>query len=249
MVQSDPEASEGPSARAQHQLWCVREWETSSLPPPWLSLCPNSLRRRFYFTSPRSSRSHRCLRQQAGTWLGVFLVFLSYLWSLWTFSGGFPVRFAQDIGSPQSPPPLPILPEEEWEDCRRGIAETRMFEWTKEQKARVLPPKWREILFQEHHVSLYSVVQVYLRAQSVLFEKNTKKNFTSALSFRSFCHAVKKNVVSPGVNFKSACLRNGAIKVKQQRSVVGNTFVWWIMNNPLGGADTGGTPPCCCPQD
>lgn len=108
MVQSDLEASEGPSARAQHQLWCVREWETSSLPPPWLSLCPNSLRRRFYFTSPRSSRSHRCLRQQAGTWLGFFGVFfLSYLWSLWTFSGGFPVRFAQDIGSPQFPPPPP----------------------------------------------------------------------------------------------------------------------------------------------
>lgn len=173
MVQSDPEASEGPSARAQHQLWCVREWETSSLPPPLAFPLPKFPQTPFLFyfsqEQPQPPVPPSTGWYLAGVFFcGFFVVSLVSLDILRRVS--CPVRSGHRVAS-VPPPSLPILPEEEWEDCRRGIAETRMFEWTKEQKARVLPPKWREILFQEHHVSLYSAVQVYLRAQSVLFEK------------------------------------------------------------------------------
>lgn len=181
MVQSDPEASQGPSARAPHQLWCVREWETSSLLPPCVLSLPNSLRRPFYLTSPRSSRSRRCLHQQAGTGcLGFF--FRKTFCSISGLSGSSHETFLpgslRTPGATVSRPSFPPILPEEWEDCRRGIAETRMCERTKEQKARVLPPKWRKVLCQEHNVSPYWLYFSWIC--------NLEKNLTSALSFWSF---------------------------------------------------------------
>lgn len=90
MVHSTPEASEGPSARAKHQLWCVRV-RNFLTPPPRLSLFPNSLRRRWYFPPPGRSHSHSCLRQQAGAWLCIcfFYYYISSFFSLVYRDRGF----------------------------------------------------------------------------------------------------------------------------------------------------------------
>lgn len=70
---------------------------------------------------------------------------------------GFAARSIQDIGrkSDSTPSSSPCTLPEEWEDCRKEIGETCMFEWTKGLKGRLLPPKWRKRLCQqEQHVSL-----------------------------------------------------------------------------------------------
>lgn len=164
MVQTDPEASERPSAQAKHQLWFVEEWETSLTPPPLLyfpSVSPVSR----HLTSLWSNRGHRCFRKQAGPCRVVLYYCVLFLDDLRRFFC-CPVRSEhrvqlERLNQVSPPPPSPVLPEE-WEECRGGRAETRVFEWTKGQKVRVLPPKWRKILGQEQHVSLLSPVYLNL---------------------------------------------------------------------------------------
>lgn len=155
MVQSDPEAREGVSAGAEHQLWCVREGGTSSHLFP-RGLGPKFPQTPFCVISPGSS-SRRSPGQQAGT--GWTFCSLNCTCPVSGLPGRsqevFPVRFVQDSGcnSDSTPSSTPNILRNE--DCRGGVAETRTFEWTKGLKATVLLPKWKKTLCQQQHVSLY----------------------------------------------------------------------------------------------
>ena len=86
----------------------------------------------------------------------IFILFLFLTEITGRSQEGFLSRYVQDSGCNWSDstkfPPLITA----W--VMRGLLERKspnpMFEWTKEEKASVLPPKWRKILCQQQHVSL-----------------------------------------------------------------------------------------------
>lgn len=145
-------AGESPYARAEHQLWCVgevRNFPHSSAPAFFSFFLLLLLKKKKNRILPNTFFSSGAT---GGYWLCYSLsgVTVSSRWS----PRDARARVSCTGSSTKFPPHH--APPEEWEDRRRGRAQTRLFEWTKEQKARVLPPKWRKTLCQDQNVSLHS---------------------------------------------------------------------------------------------